>query len=392
MEFFYRCSECDRQFAITPDLMLCPDCSQRHEPDQPLRGVLEVGLRGELRGPWPPPGAEAPSLPYAELLPVEPRYFPVVPVGNTPLWEPARLRQHLGRPGIYLKDDTANPTGSLKDRASLLVAAFARKHEISDVVVASTGNAASSMAGIGAAAGLSVRIFVPKSVPRAKLVQSLQYGAEVTVVDGTYDDACRDSLEYTALHGGLSRNTGFNPLTIEGKKTVALEVFAQLGRMPDAVFVPTGDGVILGGVFKGFEDLIRLGLADTMPTIYAVQAEGSNAICRALARGEFDDPVPGNTIADSISVGVPANGRSAVKKLARHGGHCVEVSDAEILDAQQMLSSQSGLFAEPAAASSVAGLLRVSDTLPRDAVTVLLITGTGLKDIEAATDRVGIPG
>ncbi len=391
MKFFYRCSECDRQFDITPDLMLCPECSQRNEPDQPLRGVLEVGLRGELRGSWPAPGVETPSLPYAELLPVEPRYFPAVPVGNTPLWEPARLRQHLGRPGIFLKDDTANPTGSLKDRASLLVAAFARKHEIGDVVVASTGNAASSMAGIGAAAGLSVRIFVPKSVPRAKLVQSLQYGAEVTVVDGTYDDAYRDSLQHTALHGGLSRNTGFNPLTIEGKKTVALEVFAQLGRMPEAVFVPTGDGVILGGVFKGFEDLIQFGLADTMPTIYAVQAERSNAICRALARGKFDDPVPGDTIADSISVGIPANGRSVVKKLAQYGGSCIQVSDAEILDAQQMLSAQSGLFAEPAAASSVAGLLRISGTLPQDAVTVLLITGTGLKDIEAASGRVEIP-
>ncbi len=390
MEFFYRCTECDRQFDITPDRMLCPDCSQRQQPNRPLRGILEVGLRGELQGPWPA-GATTLSLPYAELLPVEPRYFPAVPVGNTPLWEPARLRENLGRPKVFLKDDTANPTGSLKDRASLLVAAFARRHEITDVVVASTGNAASSMAGIGAAAGLSVKIFVPKSVPRAKLVQSLQYGAEVTVIDGTYDDACRSSLEYTDAHGGLSRNTGYNPLTIEGKKTVALEIFAQLGRMPDAVFVPTGDGAILGGVFKGFEDLIQLGLAGAMPTICAVQAEGSNAIYRALARGKFDDPIPANTIADSISVGVPANGRSVVKKLTQYGGHCVEISDAEILDAQHMLSAQSGLFAEPAAASSLAGLLRASDTVPQDAVTVLLITGTGLKDIDAATGRVRIP-
>ena len=375
--------------------MVCPDCAGQQEPDRPLRGILEVDLRGELQGSWPTgpiSDTATPALPYAELLPVEPRYFPAVPVGNTPLWEPARLRDSLGRPKIFLKDDTTNPTGSLKDRASLLVAAFARKHEITDLVLASTGNAASSMAGIGAAAGLSVRIFVPKSAPRAKLVQSLQYGAELTVIDGTYDDACRSSLEYTAAHGGLSRNTAFNPLTIEGKKTVALELFAQLGRMPDAVFVPTGDGVILGGVFKGFEDLIQLGLADTMPTLYAVQAEGSNAICRAVSRGKFEDPIPGNTLADSISVGVPANGRAVMKKLARYGGRCVEVSDAQILDAQQMLSAQSGLFAEPAAASSLAGLLRMSGTLSPDAVTVLLITGTGLKDIDAATRRVRIPG
>ena len=323
MEFFYRCSECDRQFDITPDRMLCPECSKLEKPDRPLRGILEVGLRGELRGSWPAGPISTPAtlaIPYAELLPVEPHYFPAVPVGNTPLWAPARLRAHLDRPGLFLKDDTTNPTGSLKDRASLLVAAFARRHGITDVIVASTGNAASSMAGIGAAASLSVTIFVPKTVPRAKLVQSLQYGAEVTLIDGSYDDACSSSREYTTEHGGLCRNTALNPLTIEGKKTVALEVFAQLGRMPDAVFVPTGDGVILGGVFKGFEDLIQLGLANAMPTIYAVQAAGSNAICRALPFGTFEDPIPGNTIADSISVGVPANGLSAVKKLKRYAG------------------------------------------------------------------------
>ena len=386
MEFFYRCTECDRQFAITADLMLCPDCCKLQEPDRPLRGILEVALHGELDEA----AAPGPPFPYSRMLPVEPRFFPSVPVGNSPLWEPARLRKLLGRPGVFLKDDTTNPTGSLKDRASFLVAAFARKLGITDVVVASTGNAASSMAGIGAAAGLSVKIFVPKSVPRAKLVQSLQYGAVVTVVDGTYDDAYRESMEYTAKNGGLSRNTAYNPLTIEGKKTVALEIFTQLGRMPDAVFVPTGDGAILGGVFKGFEDLIQLGFAHKMPTIYAVQAEGSNAISRALTSGGFSDPIPGNTIADSIAVGVPANGYAVVKKLKKYGGQCLEVSDPQILDAQQMLSAQSGLFAEPAAASALAGLL-AADSLPEDAVTVLLVTGTGLKDIEAATHRVRIP-
>ena len=172
---------------------------------------------------------------------------------------------------------------------------------------------------------------------------------------------------------------------------MALEVFGQLGRMPDVVFVPTGDGVILGGVYKGFEDLIQLGLAEKMPTICAVQAAGSNAIVRALETGGFGDPVAGETVADSISVGVPANGLGAVRKLRAHSGRGVQVSDAEILDAQHLLSRETGLFAEPAAASSLAGLIKISDTLDSDAVVVLLITGTGLKDIDSATARVEMP-
>jgi threonine synthase len=278
----------------------------------------------------------------------------------------------------------------LKDRASFLVAAFARKHDINDIVVASTGNAASSMAGIGAAAGLHVRIFVPESAPRAKLVQSLQYGADVTVVAGSYDDAFGASLEYTAEHGGFSRNTGYNPLTIEGKKTVALEIFADLG-VPDVVVVPTGDGVILGGVYKGFEDLIGLGLAEKMPRVVAVQAEGSSAVARALESGTYGDPERGTTLADSISVGVPANGLGAVRKLKEYGGACAVVSDDAILEAQRELADLSGLFAEPAAAASLAGLRSLSGTMDKDAVIVLIITGSGLKDIDSAARAVGIP-
>jgi len=385
VEFFYRCTECDRQFEIGPDLMVCPDCAKRQVADRPLRGVLEVGFTGTRTSNWPASGT------YGELLPIEERFFPPVPVGNTPLWQPTNLREKLGLARLFLKDETANPTESLKDRASALVAACANKYGITDVVVASTGNAASSMAGIGAAAGLNVKIFVPKTAPRAKLIQSLQYGADVTLVDGPYDDAVTQSLEFTRSNKGLNRNTGYNPMTIEGKKTAALEIFAQLGRIPDVVYVPTGDGVILGGIYKGFEDIVALGLADHMPAVVAVQAEGSNAICRALKLDGFTEPVNGDTIADSISVGVPANGQSAVAKLRKHRGRCVEVSDVEILDAQIELSSVSGLFAEPAAAAALAGLRKELDRVPPESTIVLLITGSGLKDIDAAGRRVRVP-
>jgi len=321
---------------------------------------------------------------------VEKEFFPPIPVGNTPLWKPVKLREQTGFASLYLKDDTLNPTGSLKDRASFLVAAFARKYGVRDVVVASTGNAASSMAGIGAAAGLNVRIFIPASAPKAKMVQALQYGADVTLVDGTYDKAFDMSIEYTEKHGGLNRNTAFNPMTIEGKKTAALEVFAQLKKMPDYVFVPTGDGVILSGVYKGFKDIINAGLADKMPVIYAAQAEGSSALCRALKNGDFGKPVASSTVADSIAVEVPRGGYYALKALKEYGGRCVTVSDNEIIKAQSELAAVSGLFAEPSSSAAYAGFLKVKGDLPADSTVVLLITGSGLKDIDTAMKGVKI--
>ena len=208
---------------------------------------------------------------------------------------------------------------------------------------------------------------------------------------GTYDVAYDESLDYTARHGGLSRNTAYNPLTIEGKKTVSLEIFKQLGSLvPDYVFVPTGDGVIVSGVYKGFEDLVTLGPAERMPTVVAVQAEGSSSIARALATGSFGVPVPSDTLADSISVDVPRGGLFALGRLQRHGGRVVVVSDREILTAQRELASRCGLFAEPAAAASYAGLLRIADEVPRESTVVLLITGSGLKDIDSAKRGVSL--
>ena len=304
LEFGYRCSQCGREYPITPDRMLCDDCAAVQTPDQPLMGVLEVAIRGELSSTWE----------VHDLLPVEKRWFPSLPVGNTPLWEPERLRKGSGIQGLYLKDDAANPTGSLKDRASFLVAAYAKREGIDRIVLASTGNAGSSMSGVAAAAGLKVRLYLPAAAPPAKMVQALQYGADLIRVDGNYDLAYDQSMAYVAGHGGLSRNTGHNPLTIEGKKTVALEIYRQLGNtVPDYLFVPTGDGVILSGVYKGFEDLVTLKVTESMPTVVAVQAEGSSAIFRALTTGSFGAPVAATTLADSISVDVPRGGLFALE-------------------------------------------------------------------------------
>jgi len=380
MDFSYACSECARRFAIVPGLMVCPECSREQAPDQPLRGVLEVELIGTAPTGWT----------IASLLPVEPRFFPPIPVGNTPLWAPERLRRELDFPGLFVKDDGLNPTFSLKDRASFLVSAFGARCGIKEIVLASTGNAGSSMAGVGAAAGQKVTLFLPKAAPKAKLIQALQYGARVFRVDGSYDDAYDLSLAYTAKFGGMSRNTAYNPMTIEGKKTVSLEIFRQLGRVPDALFVSVGDGCILSGVYKGFRDLRRLGLSNRLPVVYAVQAEGSDALARAFEEGAFRRKA-GSTVADSISVDVPRNGRHALKQLKEHGGQVVRVSDAHILAAQAKLSRSAGLFSEPAGAAAFAGFLDVRHRLPENAVTVLLATGNGLKDTAAAGRSVDIP-
>ncbi|RLE17198.1 MAG: threonine synthase [Acidobacteria bacterium] len=381
LRFTYKCSECGKSYAIAPGVYTCPDCAKKQEANRPLRGVLDVQLFG----------LAPESRDVRDFLPVPKAFFPAIPVGNTPLWEPERIRKKTGFNNLFIKDDGLNPTGSLKDRASYLVAAFARQHSIKSVIVASTGNAASSMSGVGAAAGLNVTIFIPKTAPEAKMVQSLQYGARVILVDGTYDDAYELSMEFAAKNGGLNRNTAYNPLTIEGKKTVALEIFFQLGRVPELVFVPVGDGVIISGIFKGFRDLLQLTLADRMPTIVAVQAEGSSAICRAMKVGGFNEPQPSDTVADSISVDVPRNGIHTLSNLKKYHGKCITVSDGEILHAQKQLSSNAGLFAEPAAATAFSGFLKLKNELDKAADIVVLSTGNGLKDIVSARKGVTLP-
>ncbi|HWP10366.1 MAG TPA: pyridoxal-phosphate dependent enzyme [Ramlibacter sp.] len=387
MQWHYRCASCSATYEIVPGRYLCDHCARRQQADRPLEGILEA----EWEGNEPAAG----TIP----VPVEAAWFPSIPVGHTPLWAPERLRRDFAAPGLWLKDDTCNPSGSFKDRASYLVAAFARKHGVKEVVLASTGNAASSMAAVGAAAGLAVKVFLPAAAPVAKRIQVLQYGAELVSVDGNYDQAFDLSLEYSTKTGSLSRNTAYNPLTIEGKKTAAFEIVDDLlaagAGAPGHVFVPTGDGVILAGVYRGFENLLKLGRIRKIPVVWACQADGSSAIARALNSPHSDSdafgpPRASQTVADSIAVDVPRNGLHALAKLRRYGGQAVTVSDSEILAAQKSLSAGSGLFAEPSSSAAFAGWLKVRDRLPAGENCVVLITGSGLKDIKSAARGLGL--
>jgi len=407
----YRCPACGAEYEIEPKRYLCDVCAKANAPGKPLFGVLECEWKTEKDTKPSRVGIELFGDFHSIPLPVEAEFFPAIPVGKTPLWEPERLRVETGFPRLFLKDDTCNPSGSFKDRASFLVAAFARKWNIREIALASTGNAASSMAAVGAAADLGITVFLPAAAPVAKRIQVLQYGAELREVAGTYDQAFDESLAYSAATGVLSRNTAYNPLTIEGKKTVSFEIAADLAALgkgvgkeanvqgrqdcvPDHVFVPTGDGVIIAGVIRGFEDLMKLGVTNRMPTVWAAQAEGSNAIARALdedMRGlkPFETVVPSDTLADSISVDVPRNGAYTLAKMKRFGGKAVVVSDTEILEAQVYLSSHSGLFAEPSSACAFAGFMKVRSQLDKDATVIVMLTGSGLKDIRNAARAVG---
>jgi threonine synthase len=382
-----------------PRSFVCSVCGKVHRPGESeytcvgcYTGVLEpMSLSSAvLTGPV---FTESPGMwRYERLLALSPDApRPPLRVGGTPLVPGGRLAKQTGLDNLFIKNDALNPTGSLKDRASAVTLARAAEIGAAGIAVASTGNAGSSLAGLAASMGMPAVIFVPEKAPQAKLVQSLLYGARVFAVRGTYDDAFDLCMDACKRFNWYNRSTALNHWTIEGKKTVAYEIFEQLGdRAPDLVLIPTGDGCILSGVARGFQDLLDLGRIDRLPRLIAVQAAGSNAIARLLA-GE--PPLErAATVADSIKVRVPRNGTLAVRDIHASGGRAVVVTDEDILHAVRDLAASTGIFAEPAGAAALAGLraLLAEERIDRDATVILLVTGSGLKDVDAAA-RVAPP-
>jgi threonine synthase len=334
---------------------------------------------------------------YKDLLPLEDvASLPPLRVGPTPLDPVKRVRARLKLKNLYIKNDTLLPTGSFKDRASSVVVAKARELKKEIITTASTGNAATALAGMSASVGQKSVIFAPANAPKAKLTQIAAFGAKLITVNGTYDDAFDLSIKAAEEFGWYNRSTGYNPYTIEGKKTAALEIWEQLGaKAPDKVFIPTGDGAILSGTYKGFYDLHAMGLIEKIPQIIPVQAAGSAAIVNAINSGSkiITNLSKSETIADSISVSKPACGSFALKIVNETKGFGITVTDAEIISAIAELASLSGIFAEPAAAAAYAGLTKAVNLgkVLADDLVVVLITGNGLKDIPAAMKAVTIP-
>jgi threonine synthase len=386
----WHCSACGRDYDPGPLLYLCPECGAAYRPGMPLPGVLEAVFD------YPAIAAAFDrARPDWELFSaVDGRHYPAYPLRPTPFTPAAALGADIGFPRLWIKNDGLTPSGSHKDRASFLVVADAIRRNRPRIVCASTGNAASSLAAVCAAAGKQALIFCPATAPQAKLVQMLVSGACVVPVRGTYDDAFRLSLEYSATSGDLNRNTAYHPLTIEGKKTAGLEIFAQNGLVaPDAIVVPVGDGVIIRGIYKAFWDLQQAGLCPRLPRLIAVQAITSAAISDYVRSGAFAPAPDPATVADSISVAVPSNAHLARAAITQSGGCCLTVTDAEIMAAQARLARQSGVYAEPAAAATLAALATpgAQAFLRPEWQIVLLVTGHGLKDTAAALAHVTMP-
>jgi len=391
-KFIYQCSDCGKQIPAGEIIYLCPDCSAKQLPDQPPLGVLKViydyKTLSELSF------RELEESNFLQILPVnDQKNFPNLRIGQTPIYEIHSLDGQTNDFTLYLKDDSQNPTFSFKDRASAVVSAFAKENGIDTIVAASTGNAGSSLAGMCAAQGQKAVIFVPSTAPKAKLTQIMMYGATLVPVAGNYDKAFGLSIEATKRFGWYNRNTAYNPFTIEGKKTVSFELFSQLkAQIPDYIFVPVGDGVIISGVYKGFEDLLELGIIEKMPVIVAVQAAGSCNLVENIGKDKFRI-TPSDTIADSISVDIPRNFHMAAGFISKYHGQTITVSDDDILRASSLLAKNTGIFTEPASAAAFAGFLTYKNRylIPKGSKNVVLLTGSGLKDLNAVQPLFEIP-
>lgn len=392
----FRCSLCGREYLPNEVQYNCPldggnlDCQLDFEQIQKQTSPEKLFSQANY-SLWR----------YEALLPVNQPAgsgSPFHAAGWTPIFSPPAISRQLDLAHLWIKDESRNPTASFKDRASAIVVARAGEIAAEVVVTASTGNAGAALAGMAAAVGQKAIIFAPRTAPPAKVAQLLIFGAQVILVDGTYDEAFDLTILAAKEFGWYCRNTGYNPFTAEGKKTAGYEIWEQVICQNSKlwrekrlnIFVSVGDGNIISGIHKGFKDLAQLGWIDTLPRIFGVQAEGSAAIANAfLAGNENIIPVSANTLADSISVDLPRDGVRAVRAVAQTDGQYILVSDPEILGAIAALGKV-GIFAEPAGATAYAGLVKAVKTgLITAAEPVLVLnTGSGLKDVKAAMQAV----
>jgi len=393
----YRCTFCDTEISPTEILYTCPACGGNLDVVLDYRRIQQKYRPEDIFS-----RAEGSLWRYEPLLPVtDPGGLatPLHAAGWTPVYQPERLIRGLGLRKFWLKDEGKNPTASFKDRASAIVVARSREIGADVVVTASTGNAGAALAGMAAAIEQNAVILAPKTAPAAKIAQLLIYGAQVVLVDGSYDDAFDLTIQASREFGWYCRNTGYNPFTAEGKKTAAFEIWEQVlrhfraGNKPLCVFVSVGDGNIISGLHKGFKDLMALGWLERMPRLFGVQSELSSAVADAyLAGTEVITPVKATTLADSISVNLPRDGGRAVRAAVETEGAYIKVADADIIRAIIDLGA-AGIFAEPAGAAALAGLqkaLAEGDLLEDDPVLVIN-SGNGLKDIRAAMMAIPNP-
>ena len=386
---FAKCVKCGKVYEATPDLTNC-SCG----------GILDIiynyeYIKSVLTKDKLAQRSDNSMWRYRELLPVEETTeAPPLRVGWSPLYRADRLADQLGIKALYVKDDGVNPTASLKDRASSMAVAKAREAGAKVIACSSTGNAASSLAGNAAAAGLKTYIFVPSRAPKGKVAQLMTFGATVISVQGSYEDTFELSKQAIDRWGWYNRNAAINPYLSEGKKTVGLEIMEQLNWVvPDYIAISVGDGCTIAGLWKGLKDLYAIGFIDHLPRLISAQASGCCPLNRAIETGEDWHPMEENTLADSIAVGVPRNADKALMAIRESNGLTVNVTDEEIMAAQKLLGRTCGVFGEPAGVTGTAGLKKLCEQGKIDpgATVVSVVTGNGLKDVANAIAHCGDP-
>jgi len=379
-----RCRECSREYPVEP-LHVCEFCFAPLEVVYDYERIASEMSRSSI--------AEGPRSIW--------RYAPLLPggedrvdlgAGMTPLVRAPRLAAELGLRELWLKNDTANPTHSFKDRVVSVALTVARSFGYTTVACASTGNLANAVAAHAAASGLDAYIFIPADLEAGKVVATAIYGPRLIAVKGTYDDVNRLCSEIAGEFEWAFVNVNIRPYYAEGSKSLAFEVVEQLGwQAPDHVIVPIASGSLLTKIKRGLDELVRVGLIDGHSTrISGAQATGCAPVATAFKSGtDHIRPVKPATIAKSLAIGNPADGFYAVRAARETGGAIEDVSDEEVVDGIQLLARTEGIFAETAGGVVIATLRRLCEAgvVRPDERTVALITGDGLKTIEAVTER-----
>jgi threonine synthase len=380
------CRECGHEIPLAPEFA-CPECFGPLEVAYDFVGVTRERIEAGPKSIWR----------YASLLPVptDVTRHPNTEPGMTRLVRAERLGKEIGLKRLWLKDDTGNPTHSFKDRVVAVALAAARELGFSVLACPSTGNLANAVAAAAARAGWRSVVLIPKSLEQAKIQMTAVYGGTLIAVDGNYDDVNRLATELAAEEEDWAFvNVNVRPYYAEGSKTLGYEVAEQLGwRLPDQIVVPVASGSQLTKVDKAFRELGTLGLVEPTPyKVFGAQATGCAPISTAFAEGhDVVRPVRPDTIARSLAIGNPADGPYVLDTVRRTGGAVADVSDAEVVDAIRLLARTEGIFAETAGGVTLACTRKLieSGQLDPEADTVLLITGDGLKTLDAVAGHVG---
>jgi threonine synthase len=384
-----KCRECGREYPLDP-IHVCEFCFGPLEVAYDFEAMRKAVTREAIeRGPltlWR----------YRDLLPCDTDDAVDIGAGFTPLVRASNLGKELGLRHLYLKNDCVNPTWSFKDRVVAVASSKARAFGFTTLACASTGNLANSVSAHAAKAGMDAFVFVPADLEAGKLLGSAVYGATLVAVDGSYDEVNRLCSELADKYGWAFVNINVRPYYAEGSKTLAFEVAEQLGwKAPDHCIVPMASGSLFTKIWKGFNELAKLWLIDSVQTrMSGAQAAGCAPIVTAWQAGTLNvRPVKPSTIAKSLAIGNPADGYYALRTMADSGGSAVAASDEEVVQGIRLLAESEGIFAETAGGVVISGLRRLVEAgrVGRDELVVAFITGSGLKTQEAVTGRLREP-